>query len=1209
MRNLYYKQSYIFLKYLIAMFVAMMVLVPHVAEARLVCEERERSCVDAGSKPMSVPGGTYSMPAPVIEGYDRACWHWRKRFECVETNPTLRCDSGENFDDVKNKCSLVDANIIDVVKINAVTYITEAEYFYRCAWTEWITKGALPDDQECVLLVSEAQDTEINSTIAKGQHPTTGNPPRVPPMDHSVVVEQDRVKGYVCYSPPQTVCSDTCFEDITDPASGTIRKIEVACESPVTNCVESNDQCNASISGKGASSLDSASISLGPDGRCVSSTKTSMCENQRIPRCLDNDNCTLDSTKRVDIQSNGVSMTQEQNYICTNTTKSCTEISEVNNCVSVSAWGWDNLQHQTTSGLGLGEYNQALAKLDAINKGLNDDDLYIFSGQNLKCRYAVGNFLNTAIMIGLAVGAMVISGGASTGMTASLIKGAATSAVNAGAITLSQFATIYSSANAIGAAVSIGGAAIQDAPNSKALGSDCCKSHVIEGSDAWYKFGKCTADEVKLSVARQKGLYHYLGTYCSKRSGFPIRQCVQKTKSYCVFDDMLALVVNKQGRQQLDEIASADPVTVSSTSDMSFDLYAPRVSGARKYSGVLNNGSWKHLTTRAGSPVWYWQYPGYCRTKEEQERAYSLQVKEANDAIDIKGLQPTAPDDYEKVLPNSVVDFDMSHYEPHDAVRVLANIAAIEPFQDCADSEGLVHFMTCSTGSNCDTSKLPDSPEGSILDIHGEMFEIYKEHMDPKDFQDYKEEVRSQEADVRWRSQQVHADLKPGDYGVTATMASNSSYAAVSSSLSAYVTGVGSCRGEKCLFKFIFTDRNANRGLGARKRVSEYAEFPLYALQDSATYPTINYLTADGQFNSSAHNSDPNVGVGSTVELNQQRFIFRPNHQSTEVKGKLHSHVLLEWATSNTGEIFKPILVPTDLPPATSGFYPHGNASDGYGHFYLTGGCDLNSRWCAYEIEANLNIQRHPWGSAKNPRCWGFTVEQVAALDFDSMDLSQWLKTLDLSAISAGLDASAEIAFTEQVMSTAQATYSNFKEGDTVQSHIPGSKALVISSDTLPHLSGDPFSAYTVQAAVPTNWPTFYEDEPNHNPIFNPMIDWGDGSEPQQMIIHEDGRIYHRGYDYGELPVKDYKITVTFDTEHNGPQTLTTTVHITPHAGNAPETGKDMDFSSPNSVGKYPQEYTPARASDGTMIDEVNLDQLSPGKQTQFGKQGDSISR
>src|SRR5690606_17381448 len=113
----------------------------------------------------------------------------------------------------------------------------------------------------------------------------------------------------------------------------------------------------------------------------------------------------------------------------------------------------------------------------------------------------------------------VITSGASSGLISTMLQSQTV---------MGSAAMAAGTANAVGAAISIGSAAISDAPNSKAFGSHCCKDYVIEGSEAWYKFGECTADEVKLSVARSKGLAEYIGTYCSKKGGFPIRQCVEK---------------------------------------------------------------------------------------------------------------------------------------------------------------------------------------------------------------------------------------------------------------------------------------------------------------------------------------------------------------------------------------------------------------------------------------------------------------------------------------------------------------------------------------------------------------------------------------------------------------------------------------------------------------------------------------------------------
>lgn len=1201
--------------YLMTLLLGFFLLASPSAQAALVCETTFDECTS-----------TFHVP-----GKGEMCQRWEKKQKCVETNADYSCASNIGFSVIKNSCYVTGISGLSSITVNNKSYVTSANYAYRCAFGEWSDPTPpLPEEYECVSLGEELKGFP-EATLPLGTHPTVDGKARAFTIKEDM--REENTEKHVCYHPSETECTSTCYEnqEELDANGNVIGSTQVAVPCGVSM---SPDQCSFSHSDCAANTdwtkwteeqglpfgdlaKENASIlAEGPDGRCTEFLEWYTCQADEAPMSSVPSNCTFERSEKVNIQSNGQALAERQHFVCTETSTKCVEVDESNPCLSPNAWGWDGVAQQTSSSpTGLGEYNQAVSQLDAVEKGINEEDLYIFSGQNLKCKYAVGNFLNTLITIALVVGvSMLVPGG---GLAASALSSAANAAATAGVITASQAAFIAANAAAITGAASIGSALISDIPNSQALGSNCCKDEIaITGSDKWYKFGKCTADEVKLAVARQKGLTKYMGEYCSKKSGFPLRQCVQKTKSYCVFDDKLALVINNEGRKQLEAIAAADVKSASVSNDIGFPLYAAPTPTSGPYSGVMDNGSWIKLTEKAGSPVYFWQYPGYCRSIESQQAAHKAHLDETEEASNIKGWQPS---EYEQVTPDpDSIILNTPEFDEDAAMQMIGKIASLKPFQECATTEGLVHFMTCD-GLACDEGNLPESPEGNTFDIFGE-------DIDP--------------ADVNWRTQQVAGNYIPGDYGANALMNSNKSFAAVSSSINPFVTATGSCQAGDCLYRFAFTDKKANEGLGARKRKSDYANFPLYALKDTAAMPSITYLSPEGELDVGAYSADPNKGLGHELDINRQRFIFRPNHQSVEEKGKLHSHVLLEWSpyvkkkvwncTRWLGsgenltslclegrweeeyyrEDYRPILVPTDLPPATMGFSPHGDTTMGYSHFYLSGGCNKNSRWCSYEIQVDLNITRHPWGSAKNPRCWGFSVEQIAALDFDQMDLSEWLNSLDLEGLSAGLDEEMAEAFTEQVLASAQTAYSDVKDGrEDVQQVATGTKALVVNTDTLPYLSGPPYEAYVVRIAVPTQWPHFPEDGVLTNGVFLPTVDWGDGTPPQFMVLdNEEGYSYIGEHDYGDSTEPEHLITVTFDTASSGPQKLTSRIRVTPNAGNK-KSEPIPDFSSPGSVGKGVDLSTPSLNIDGTKTDQLGAEQNSVGGRDRYLRQGEVITR
>lgn len=1132
------------------------VLTPVTSYASIACSEilEKRLCMDGAPRTVEfAPGLLQSIPAPIIDGYGSACWDWSRKFQCVETAPIYKCDSGTSFNAVKADCSLVASNISSTAVVNGITYITAADYAYRCAWGSWSEAPPLPPNKECVML----DKTTIPSNIVPAA-PVGVTPPA--DLTDTLALTETRNEKYVCYSPPVTSCANTCSAEVKNPNTGLMEKQEVACTAALTDCKTASNQCTGTAKQKPDGSYE-ADPARGPDGRCISSVENQICQAGDIPKCLTGkDNCTFVDAESSGIQDNGTAMTQTQNYVCTDQKTSCTELANVSNCVHAGAWGWDQLAIKSQVGQGLAEYNQAISKLEGVEKGMKTDDPYIFSGQDLRCHYAVGNFLNTFITIAVLAGTFVATGGASVGLLSTALQSAGMAA---------------STAVTVAASVQIGASAIMDAPNSQAFGSNCCKDYVFAGSDAWYKIGTCTADEIKLSVAKRKGLSHYLGEYCSKKSGFPIRQCVQKSRSYCVFDDMLALTVNEQGRTQLDALAAADPVNTRTTSEKRFALFGNSVGAAPKYTGYLNTGRWTQQANENGSQIWTWQYPAYCSSTAAQTAAHDIWLAEVSAVTDTKGIQP------DKMTKDQ-------------ALKLIMASVSVAPFQECPATLGTMSFLTCSKNDDsCDTSRLPEGPTGVETDLTGIVTQ----------------------ADVNWRVQQSASFYKPGDYGVTTVMPSDSSYAAVSDSINEFVTAVGSCHRSdgQCVYYFAITDKVSTKGLGAKKRSTEYAQFPLYSSQPTTNQPAVNYVSQDGVLDTTAYNADPNRGLADPLYLSNQRFIFHPNYITKPVKGNIHSAVLVEYATakgsaSHPENDYEPLVVPTSLPPGTPGWYPHGNAGVHGKYFYLSGGCNPNSRWCNYEIMVDLDIPRHPWGTAQEPRCWGFSLEQMAALDFDKMDLSRWINSLDLDSASAGLSADAASAMSKQVTDSAQAFYSNVSNSQPTNKPGAGTMALVTNTDILPMLSNGNFRAYVLEVAVPTNWPNYFPDGVNNNPVSYVHIDWGDGSPQGTMQKDPGGKAFVAEHDYGDLKTAGrYKISVTLDTKSNGPQALTTFVTVTPDGGGMPaKTG--LEFNNPGTNGKVQAQYNPADTLNGMNQSPTSLKSIAPGMADEFDRQGTTVT-
>lgn len=1170
--------------------------------AALKCQELTDQRICRDNTPRDYPLSqtrSVSLAPPVSAGFDEGCWRWDRKFQCVEANPVLTCESGRSFDTVRDSCSLVGAVVRSTVTINNLKYITDAEYTYKCDYQDWTCDKAFAEGVTCVALEDVVTPTATAPAASAGTVPSNGIGSTITtaPLASEIVTAEQSARNLVCYQPPVTNCTNTCKEYQANPVTGVHEEVEVPCKSPLTNCVATTSTCDTK---EGATSSDiSVILEIGPDGRCVKERSASTCQSGEIPRCLTRENCEQVSAIEASIQANGFALAQQQTYLCSNETESCAQYSTINSCMHISAWGFDDGSLAPTIGEGLGEVNAAMAKLSGLEKGIDKEDLYIFSGQTRKCSYAVGSFINAIIMIVIAIVAIYFVGPMLVNAAAAPVSGAGGAAVSggfAGATTtagelaaiaatnagyVGQAANIAMAVDAISWAQTIGSAVStisDDAKNSKAMGKDCCKTGLtIEGSDGPFK-ATCTEDEIKLAVARQKGLFVYLGEYCSKKGGSFIKECKEKTQTYCTFDDMLALTVNKQGRQQLDAIANADVVRTTASPTLAVSLYAPLIENTQSYA-ELANGHWIAHGTHNKSQIWTWQWPGYCRTPAAQAAAYATynaNLAASTDTTGWRNGQPTSTS---------------------QALDMLAATVSIPAFQPCPAVPGELHVMTCSkTDDSCDASKLPPTPNEVAVDEAGAATTTY---------------------DMAWTTQGIASFALPGGYGALAPMPTDSGFAAVPESASEFVTAVGSCHTDgDCRYYFSVTDKTANNGWGAKKRVTDTIRFPMYGY-NSVKRPTITWLKPEGSIDAAAKAADIGRGAGSAVfGVGRQRFIARPHDITAAPISGQHTHVLLEWAhgvvDSDAGSPtdYEQLLLPISLPPATEGWWPYGNAQSVKDSFYISGGCDTQSKWCTYDISVDFDVERHPWGTAKIPRCWGFTMDQLAALDFDKMDLSRWIDSLNLDKYSDGLTADAAKAMNEKAKATTESFYTSMQSGAPAQ--LPGADvaALTVNSNTLPLLSSKEYSSYTLVVALPSNWPRYYDGgQANTNPVTNAVVDWGDGTTKTLMSLTGDNnRAFIAKHDYGDAAPGTYKLVVTLDTQTNGAQTLSTNIRITPNAGSKP-TSDTLDFNNYGNSGSTAGTYVPSNMINGSSQAPAALESAAPGMAEMYERQGATISK
>ena len=1211
--------------------IAAITLAPTTSHARLSCERSTSVCNDSTTH---IVNGV-AIGAPTILNA-QACWSWSNTYSCVETNATYSCTGGgAQVGKVMSACSVVSGVIASSVTIRGKQYPLSATAQYACDFEKFVLTTPIPPaptgnfvmkpplppaPKECVRLEAVVTDKNIVSSSAIGATPTSGSgtaSATTAVLETTLAMSRYRRDEFVCYDKPVETCVDTCYAgsgvSTTGGGASTIAVAPVACAAPLNkaNCSVQSQACDGS---RDAAVVDSGRLEQGPDGRCVAGTTSYLCPSATAPSCMNEPNCTLVESKWAVVSTNGVPLTMDQTYECSKTETKCERISSVNSCNSTQTWGLDNMTLESPLGLGLNEANSAMAKVEGIQKGMTESDVYIFSGQDLRCRYPVGSWLNAFVAIAFSLALAAMTGGASLGMMIGLTTGQSL---------------------AIGAALSIAG----DAPNTKAFGTNCCKDYIIEGSDAWYKTGKCTPDEIKLSVARSKHLAIRIGgDYCSKKSGFPFKECKEMTRTFCAFDDMLALTVNEQGRAQLDRLASASTGNTTSSPNVAFQMFGAATSPnpGHLYLG-LDTGAWSEVTNVAGSKIYSWKYPAYCKSPAAQSYAFAAHQQEVNDIVSMAGFIPPKDANGKYLLENLT---------QAQKTAVAARLLTVPSFQGCASMPGSLPFMTCAVAT-CDVTKMPATAEGAEFSELGEL--------------------KTNEADPNWRVQAVRSFYAPGDYGVTRTMSTNASFARVSNSLSENISANGSCKEATgaCLFDFDVT----TGGSGAKRRLKESVRFPLYSLNASPEYPTINYMPLDGTLPSAGYAADRNKGLATPLTMSKQRYIFHPILMTQAPATGIHPAVLLEWAfqagvKGEPGSDYQALALPTDLPKNTPGWWPVdafrvyqtsykddtsnwirrwicGWQSNGWPHtvyseaqmqaiwgftcttttyvpvqFFISGGCDKDSKWCEYTLEQDLQIDRHPWGSAQSPRCWGFSIDQMAVLDFDAMDLSRWINSLDLDGMVAGMPDASKTAMAGQVTASAQTFYTAMSSGAETSTTAAEAQVLLLSNDTLPTMSGPPFEAYKLHIAVPSNWPKVYATGAgtNDNPITNAIVDFGrPGINTDTLLLkHSSGKYLEATNDMGDYPVGTYKVTVRLQTAKNGEQVLSQYVRITPYYGKAPS-DKTLDFGNSNINAPTSAKYTPAELANGSKQTSTGVTKpdgtvVSPGLAPLYNKQGTTVT-
>lgn len=288
---------------------------------------------------------------------------------------------------------------------------------------------------------------------------------------------------------------------------------------------------------------------------------------------------------------------------------------------------------------------------------------------------------------------------------------------------------------------------------------------------------------------------------------------------------------------------------------------------------------------------------------------------------------------------------------------------------------------------------------------------------------------------------------------------------AAQSPLSRYVAVQGACdtKTAQCQYEVSVLPQ----GLSGRAVITDDLTFDLYGVPGSASYNTL----VGGQ-------AETVEDAAHTVTLGQTLVRVTP---PGDVEFGALPPTVPAAVSSNGGKSWSEFALPTEIRAA---FKVPGTSID------ATGGCFGATGQCSYRFTASIEIDEKPWvpdgKGIREADCSGFTLEELAILDFSKMDLSEW-------KASAEEDLPSESALNEQVRQMAAQAEAQAGQPNSVSSSNPGGRAATIK----PAQGIGPFR---VQLTVPSKWPTT-----GHDPIYGAQVDWGDGSAIETLIEGADG--------------------------------------------------------------------------------------------------------
>lgn len=344
------------------------------------------------------------------------------------------------------------------------------------------------------------------------------------------------------------------------------------------------------------------------------------------------------------------------------------------------------------------------------------------------------------------------------------------------------------------------------------------------------------------------------------------------------------------------------------------------------------------------------------------------------------------------------------------------------------------------------------------------------------------------------------------------TFATDNPMTAIPTTMSKFAVASGTCspQTEICTYKV-----SAWSDPGGLAWVKTVANFPLYSGVGAGQYPSrpsqlVNYdITPVPHSGSSATTMPATVSVGWKL------------YDNWSAKTVL---------ASGSGNI--PTLVTPDNMANV----------DAAGKIKAYGGCVASSGYCEYTFLTQVVPSAVPAGNAKNPNCAGFSTSQLAMLDFNKMDFSEWINTIK-PQLSTGPNTA---ALSAKVATDQSNFFNTYQSNGTSQVDASPPPSIRVSPLELTETGSK-----QVTVRVVRNWPrVFATPAENVDPINTVFVNWGDGS-PIEMLTLLNGE-YIASHFYNDFPPATvggsnnrFNLTATVNTSQSGTKTLTEYVTLT----------------------------------------------------------------